>query len=141
MIYVFFALVGLSAAMVVGLVLWLANFLKLGKFLLLLSSLSASIMAVLIWSLLVVGFSSLSSRGNLPILLSNPDYAWNVARAIVLPSLFGSLIVGVTLYAGARLCRRKERRIAGIALLVASAFSLFLLFLISGSLFMLIGGG
>jgi hypothetical protein len=141
MIYIFFALVGLTAVMVIGLVLWLSRFLKLGKFLLLLSSLGASIMAVLIWSLLVVGFSYLSSHGNSFILLSNPEYAWKIARAIIFPSLFGSLIVGVTLYAGARLYHRQERRIAGIALLAASAFSLFLLFLINESLFMLIGGG
>jgi hypothetical protein len=131
----------LSAAMVIGLVLWLSIFLDLGKFLLLLSSLGASILAVLIWSLLVVGITNQGLSGNLSTLFISPDYAWTVARAIVIPSLFGSLIVGVTLYAGARLYRRQEKRIASIALLVTSAFSLFLLFIVTGSLFMLIDGG
>ncbi len=141
MIYIFLALVGLCAVMVIGLVVWLATFLNLGKLLLLLGTLGGSILAVFIWSLLVVGIVFHDPGGTFAMLLSNPAYALYITRAVIIPISFGSLIVGVALYAGIRLYRRRERRLAGIALLSASAFSLFLLFIASGVLLILINGG
>lgn len=98
----------------------------------------ASILAVVIWNLLVIGLANRDSSGNLAMLFVSTDYAWNVADAVLLPSMFGSLIVGVTLYAGVRLFRSRERRLAGLALLGASAIGLFLLFLASGALLLVI---
>ena len=141
MTYICIALIGLCAVMVVGLTVWLATFLNLGKLLLLLGALGGSILAVSLWNLLVVGIVRQSPGGNLSMLFTDSAYAWNVTRAVFIPALFGSLIAGVALYAGARLFRHREKRLAGIALLGASALSLFLLFITSGALLIMVDGG
>lgn len=141
MIYILLALVGLCAITVVGMVVWLATFLNAGKFMALVLALGSSILAIAFFSLLIVLVANQNAGGDITALFGNPAHAWNITRAIFIPASFGSLIVGVTLYAGVRLYRRKERRLASLALLAASAVGLFLLFIVSGALLVVIIGG